>query len=183
MRITECRPFFIEYLSKPLQVSLLRNEKVRAITYSNQIEGNTLNEEQFSKLVAKKKKELNDTEVLEVQNYADVLDYGEKLAIHSRPLKISDFCDIQRPIPDGLIRKGQLGRLRKIPVSIVNTTTGDIIGSCPESHNLKDAMEELWKWLDDTGEVNPFLRSLFYLFILKIFHSFTQVKIKIVYIS
>jgi hypothetical protein len=51
MRIAECRLFFLDHLSKPLQFSLLRNAKVRAITYSNQIEGNTLNEDQVGELV------------------------------------------------------------------------------------------------------------------------------------
>ncbi len=174
MRIAECRPFFIEHLSKPLQVSLLRNAKVRAITYSNQIEGNTLNEEQVSKLVAIKKKEVNDTEVLEVQNYADALDYAEKLAMDSRPLKVSDFCDIQRLITNQLIQKGQLGRLRTIPVSIVNATTGDIIDSCPEPHNLKNATEDLWKWLDDSNEANPFLRAFAFHFMAVAVHPFAD---------
>jgi Fic family protein len=174
MRIAECRPFFIEYLSKPLKVSLLRNAKVRAITYSNQIEGNSLNEEQVSKLVSSKKKELNDTEVLEVQNYADALDYAEELATDSRSLKVNDFCDLQRLITDGLIQKGQLGRLRTIPVSIVNATTGDIIDSCPEPHALKDAMDDLWNWLDDTSEVNPFLRAFAFHFMAVAVHPFAD---------
>lgn len=85
MRIAECRPFFLDYLSKPLQVSLLRNAKVRAITYSNQIEGNSLKEDQVSELVSKKKKDLSDDEAREVQNYADALDYAEKLTVAVQP--------------------------------------------------------------------------------------------------
>ena len=174
MRIAECRPFFLDHLSKPLKVSLLRNAKVRAITYSNQIEGNTLSEEQVSELVTKKKKDMSDDEVREVQNYADALDYAEKLAIDPRPLKVSDFRDLQRLITDELIQKGQLGRLRTIPVSIVNAATGDIVDSCPEPHNLKEATDDLWKWLDDTKEANPFLRAFAFHFMAVAVHPFAD---------
>jgi len=44
MRIAEVKPFLDEYLGTPLEVQLLRRAKVRAITYSNQIEGNPLGE-------------------------------------------------------------------------------------------------------------------------------------------
>jgi Fic family protein len=174
MRVAECKPFFLKHLSKPLKVSLLRNAKVRAITYSNQIEGNTLSEDQVSDLVAKKKKDMSDDEVREVQNYADALDYAEKLAVDSRAFKVSDFCDLQRLITDGLIQKGQLGKLRTIPVSIVNAATGDIIDSCPEPHSLKDAIDDLWKWLDDTKEVNPFLRAFAFHFMAVAVHPFAD---------
>jgi Fic family protein len=174
MRIAECRPFFIDHLSKPLKVSLLRNAKVRAITYSNQIEGNTLNEDQVSELVSKKKKDVSNDEVREIQNYADALDYAEKLAVDTRRFKANDFCDLQRLITDELIQKDQLGRLRTIPVSIVNAITGDIIDTCPEPHYLKPAVEDLMKWLDDTKEANPFLRAFAFHFMAVAVHPFAD---------
>jgi Fic family protein len=174
MRIAECRPFFLDHLSKPLQVSLLRNAKVRAITYSNQIEGNRLNEHQVSELVSKKKKNISDHEVREIQNYADALDYAEKLAIDIRPFKINDFCDLQRLVSDGLLQKDQLGRLRTIPVSIVNVTNGNVIDTCPEAHHLKPAMDDLLKWLDDTKDANPFLRAFAFHFMAVAVHPFAD---------
>tara|TARA_B100000586_G_scaffold90335_1_gene64330 strand:+ start:125 stop:1261 length:1137 start_codon:yes stop_codon:yes gene_type:complete len=174
MRIAECRLFFLDHLSKPLQFSLLRNAKVRAITYSNQIEGNTLNEDQVGELVSKPKKDMSDNEVREVQNYADALDYAEKLSSDKRPFKVSDFCDLQRLITDELIQKDQLGKLRTIPVSIVNAATGDTIDTCPGPHNLKAAMEDLWKWLDDTKDVNPFLRAFAFHFMAVAVHPFAD---------
>lgn len=174
MRIAECKPFFTEHLSKPLKISLLRNAKVRAITYSNQIEGNTLSEDQVNRLVLKKKKIINDTEIREVQNYADALDYAENLALDSRSLKISDFCDLQRLITEDLIQKGQLGRLRTIPVSLVNASTGVTVDTCPEPHDLKPAMENLWKWLGETNESNPFVRAFAFHFVAVAIHPFAD---------
>lgn len=172
MRIAESRPFFLEHLTKPLKVSLLRNAKIRAITYTNQIEGNTLSEEKVSELLQKKKKELSDSEVREVHNYPDALNYAEKLAIDPRPLKISDFCDLQRLVTEGLIQKDQLGKLRTIPVSIVNAATGEKIDSCPEPHHLKSAVDELWEWLEYTKDMNPFLRAFAFHFIAVSVHPF-----------
>jgi Fic family protein len=174
MRIAECRPFFLDHLSKPLQTSLLRNAKVRAITYSNQIEGNTLNEDQVGELVSKKKKDVNDNEVREIHNYADALDYAEKLAIDKRIFKISDFCDLQKLITDGLIQGDQHGKLRTIPVAIVNATTGNILDTCPEPHHLKAAMDDVWKWLDDTKDANPFIRAFAFHFIAVAVHPFAD---------
>lgn len=174
MRIAECKPFFLGHLSEPLQVSLLRNAKVRAITYSNQIEGNTLSEDQVSELVSKKKKVLSDNEVKEVQNYADALDYAEKLAMDVRPVKVNDFCDLQRLTTDGLIQKNQLGKLRTIPVSIVNAATGDVIDSCPEPHYLKEAINDLWEWLDNSKDANPFLRAFAFHFMAVAIHPFAD---------
>jgi Fic family protein len=174
MRIAECRPFFLEHLTKPLKVSLLRNAKVRAITYSNQIEGNTLSEEKVSKLLQKKKKELSNSEIIEIQNYADALSYAEKLALDARPFKISDFCDLQRLVTEGLIQKDQLGKLRTIPVSIVNAATGEKIDSCPEPHHLKMAVYDLWQWLEYTKEMNPFLRAFAFHFMAVAVHPFAD---------
>lgn len=174
MRIAECRPFFTENLSKPLRVSLLRNAKVRAITYSNQIEGNSLTESEVGKLITKKKKDLSDPEILEIQNYADALGYAEKLALDSRALKISDFCDLQRLITEGLIQKNQLGRFRSVTVSIVNSATNEKIDSCPEPHHLKSAVDDLWKWLDYSNETNPFIRAFAFHFIAVAVHPFAD---------
>lgn len=147
MRIAESRPFFLEHLTKPLKVS---------------------------KLLQKKKKELSNSEVIEIQNYADALNYAENLAADPRPLKISDLCDLQRLVTEGLIQKDQLGKLRTIPVSIVNTATGEKIDSCPEPHHLKSAVDDLWKWLEYTKDMNPFLRSFAFHFVAVSVHPFTD---------
>ena len=83
MRIAECRPFFTKNLSKPLKVILLRNAKVCAITYSNQIEGNTLSEKEVSNLIAKKPITTEDKDIIEIQNYVEALHYVETLASES----------------------------------------------------------------------------------------------------
>jgi len=174
MRIAECRPFFTEALSRPLKVTLLRNAKVRAITYSNQIEGNPLHEEDVEKVIKKKKITANETAKREIQNYSDALSFAEKLAVDSRPITINDFCDLQKMLTSGLLNKTQVGRIRTIPVSIVNAATNETIDSCPEPYALKEALAELWDWLDATETENPYTRAFAFHFIAVAIHPFAD---------
>ncbi len=173
MRVAECKPFFFGPLSRPLKVNLLRNAKVRAITYSNQIEGNPLNEGEVQSLI-RSKKPTDDAHQIEIQNYADALDFAEKLALDKRPISINDFCDVQKLVTSGLLTKDQVGRIRTIPVSIVNASTGDKIDSCPEPHALKEALGDLWDWLDETKNMNPYARAFAFHFIAIAIHPFAD---------
>jgi len=48
----------------------------------------------------------------------------------------------------------QCGRIRTIPVSIVNAATGEKMDDCPEPHALKELLDDLWRWLKDTEGTN-----------------------------
>ena len=173
MRIAECRPFFINSLSSPLKVKLLRNAKIRAITYSNQIEGNPLEEDEVRRFI-KKKRPTDKTHQIEIQNYSDALDFTEKLALNPRPISVNDFCDVQRLVTSGLLIKGQAGQVRTIPVSIVNAANGEKVDACPEPHTLKDALGELWNWLNETEDSNPYVRAFAFHFIAIAIHPFVD---------
>ncbi len=174
MQISESKPFLDEYLGSPLEVSLVRKAKVRAITYSNQIEGNELNEGEVTAVLKGQRVAGTSKDIKEVQNYHAALDYVEVLAEDKRPLKISDLCDIQRLVTEGTIPEKQCGRIRTIPVSIVNASTGEKIENCPEPHQLKELLAELWVWLDGTDEINPFIRAFAFHFIAVSIHPFAD---------
>jgi Fic family protein len=174
MRIAETKPFLDEYLGTPLEVRLLRKAKVRAITYSNQIEGNHLEESEVTAILQGKRVAGLPKDVKEVQNYHSALDYVEELAEDSRHLKLSDMCDIQRLITQEVIEERQCGRIRTIPVSIVNATTGEILEQCPEPHAQKDLLDDLWLWLEDTKSVNSFARAFAFHFIAVSIHPFAD---------
>ena len=55
MRIAETKPFLDEYLGTAQEVKLLRKAKVRAVTYSNQIEGNQLGESEVTAILQGKR--------------------------------------------------------------------------------------------------------------------------------
>ncbi len=174
MRIAETKPFLDEYLGTPQEVKLLRKAKVRAITYSNQIEGNTLGESEVTAVLQGKRVAGSAKDIKEVQNYHEALDYIEQLAEDTRPLKVVDMCDIQKLITQGLIEERQCGRIRSIPVSIVNAGTGEILEECPQPHALKDLLNDLWRWLEDTKDSNPFTRVFAFHFIAVSIHPFAD---------
>ena len=102
------------------------------------------------------------------------LDYLERLIEDFKPLKISDMCDLQKLVTQGLIEEQQCGRIRTVPVSIVNASTGEKIDDCPQPHELKDLLADLWRWLDDTKDMNPFTRAFAFHFMADSIHPFVD---------
>ena len=174
MRIAETKPFLDEYLGTPQEVKLLRKAKVRAITYSNQIEGNQLGETEVTAVLLGKKVAGSRKDIKEVQNYHEALDYAERLIEDSRLIRLADMCDLQRLVTQGLIEDRQCGRVRTIPVSIVNAATGEKIDECPKPHELKDLLDDLWRWLEDTKNMNPYTRAFAFHFIAVSIHPFAD---------
>ncbi len=174
MRIAETKPFLDEYLGTPQEVKLLRKAKVRAITYSNQIEGNHLGESEVTAVLQGKHVAGSKKDVREVHNYHEALDYVERLFEDSRPLKVADMCDLQKLVTQGLIEERQCGRIRTLPVSIVNAATGEKLDECPQPHELKDLLDDLWRWLEDTKEMSPFVRAFAFHFIAVAIHPFAD---------
>lgn len=174
MRIAEVKPFLDEHLGTPLEVQLLRRAKVRAITYSNQIEGNTLGEGDVTAVLNGKKIKGSPKDVKEVQNYHLALEYAEKLASDKRSLRIADFCDLQKLVTSDLLPKDQCGQIRTIPVSIINAATGDKIDDCPQPHALRDLLDDLWRWVSDTDGMNPYARAFAFHFIAVAIHPFVD---------
>lgn len=173
MKIGECRPFFEEHLGSPLELDLLRKAKVRAITYSNQIEGNSLDEQKVDGVIHASPS--SNTEAKEIQNYHDALMFVEELARDKRSVTQRDFCDIQRLVTAGLVREDQLGRYRTISVSIANAEKeNEIIDTLPEPHFIEEAMDELWQWLEETKDRNPFIRAFAFHFIAVAIHPFVD---------
>jgi Fic family protein len=84
------------------------------------------------------------------------------------------MCDLQRLVTQGLIEERQCGRIRTIPVSIVNATTGEKIDECPQPHELKDLLDDLWRWFDDTKDMSPFARAFTFHFIAVSIHPFAD---------
>lgn len=174
MRIASTKPFIDEYLGTPLEVQLLRKARVRAVTYSNQIEGNTLEESEVSTIIAGKKFAGPTKDVKEVKNYYEALEYVEKLGDEKQKIKISDFLDIHRLVTRGLLPDQHSGKIRNIPVNIGNAVTKEVIRECPQPHALRALMDDLWKWIDDTNDLNPFARAFAFHFIAVSIHPFAD---------
>lgn len=175
MRIAETKPYLEEYLGKPLEVQLLRQAKIIAITYSNQIEGNKLEVQGVTKVLEGKNRDKADKDIIEVRNYSDALDYIEVLATEKTKLKTRDICDIQKLITKDLLAdKNQWGNVRTIRVDIVDDTTKKKIDDLPEPHFLNELLSDLWKWVDDNSETNPFIKAFAFHYLAVAIHPFAD---------
>jgi Fic family protein len=175
MRIAATRPYIEQYLGNPLEVQLLRQAKILAITYSNQIEGNKLEERGVTKVLEENEIKATDNDTIEVRNYSDALDYVETLSEEKKKLKLRDMCDIQKLITKDLLSdKKQWGNVRTIQVDIVDAKTGKKIDDLPEPHFLDDLLSDLWKWLDDQTDTNPFVRAFAFHYLAVAIHPFAD---------
>lgn len=84
------------------------------------------------------------------------------------------MCDLQKLVTKGVIEENQCGRVRTIPVSIVNASTCEKLAECPQPHELKDLLNDLWRWLEDTKDMNPFARAFAFHFIAVSIHPFAD---------
>lgn len=175
MRIAETKPYIEQYLGNPLEVQLLRQAKILAITYSNQIEGNKLEERGVTKALESVDESTDDKDILEVRNYSDALDYVEVLSNEKKSLTIRDMCDIQKLVTRDLLSdKKQWGNIRTIKVDIVDAHTNKKIDSVPEPHFLKELLDDLWSWLDDQQDTNPFIKAFAFHYISVAIHPFAD---------
>ncbi len=175
MRIAETKPYIEDYLGQPLEIQLLRQAKILAITYSNQIEGNKLEVRGVTKALENKKIETSEKDIIEVRNYNDAIEYVETLAREKTKLKVRDICDIQKLITKDLLSdKKQWGNIRTIKVDIVDANTGKKIDGVPEPHFLTELLSDLWKWLENTEDANPFVRAFAFHYLAVAIHPFAD---------
>ena len=174
MKIAECKPFLDKVLTTPLSVQLHRHAQIKAITYSNQIEGNKLDEKAVTALLNSSPAKAPGKDAKEILNYQNALAYAETLAKEDKTPAIRDFCDIQKLVTADLIQKNQHGRLRTIPVSIVNEVTGAEIEKCPDPTKVPFLMEELWEWLKKNDNANPFVRAFAFHYLAVAIHPFAD---------
>ena len=174
MKIAECKPFLDEILTTPLEVQLHRQAQIKAITYSNQIEGNKLDEKAVTTLIGSAPSKNRDKDAKEILNYQNALSYAETLAKEKKVPSIRDFCDLQKLVTADVIQKNQHGRLRTIPVSIVNEATGTEIEKCPDPIQVPSLMEELWDWLKENESTNPFAKAFAFHYLAVAIHPFAD---------
>ncbi len=175
MRIAQTKPYIEQYIGKPLEIQLLRQAKILAITYSNQIEGNKHEVRGVTRILEEGDRDTSDKDVLEIQNYCDALEYVELLSKEKNNPTLRDMCDLQKMITHGLLKdKKQCGNFRTIKVKIVDANTNKIIDSVPEPHFLNELLEDLWKWLKDQEAVNSFVAAFAFHYMSVAIHPFAD---------
>lgn len=128
-----------------------------------------------SQILESKKSKIEDKDTTEVRNYDDALGYIETLASEKSKLKIRDMCDIQKLITKDLLAgKKQWGNIRTIKVEIADANTDKKIDDVPEPHFISELLSDLWKWLDDNIEMNPFVKAFAFHYIAVAIHPFAD---------
>ena len=85
------------------------------------------------------------------------------------------MCDVQKLITRDLLSdKKQWGNIRTIKVDIVDATTKKKIDDVPEPHFLKELLADLWKWLNDQADANPFVRAFAFHYLAIAVHPFAD---------
>lgn len=174
-RIAKTKPYIEDYWGTPLEVELLRQAKIRAITFSNQIEGNKLEERGVTKALDEKDSHSDEKDIIEVRNYSDAIEYIEQLAKDKKRITTRDLCDVQKLITRDVLKDTkQWGNIRTITVDIVDANSGKKIDSCPEPHFLKSLIDELWQWLEDNQETDPFVKAFAFHYLAVAIHPFAD---------
>ena len=150
------------YLSKQ-SPQLRKQNRIKTIHSSLQIEGNTLSEEQITALIEKKHVIGPEKDILEVLNAIRVYD---KLTSYKKTAS-SSFLNAHKELMQGLI--ADAGKYRKQGVGIVK---GDKVEHvAPPYENVPFLMNDLFKYLENTEELT-LVKSCVFHYEMEFIHPF-----------
>lgn len=150
------------YLSKQ-SPQLRKQNRIKTIHSSLQIEGNTLTEEQITALIENKRVIGPEKDVLEVLNAIKVY---EKLNVYKFSSEKS-FLKAHLELMNGLIENA--GKYRKQSVGIVKGTKVEHIA--PPHENVQYLMNDLFEYLKDSDEL-ALIKSCVFHYEMEFIHPF-----------
>ncbi len=150
------------YLNKQ-SPQLRKQNRIKTIHSSLQIEGNTLTEEQITALIENKRVIGPKKDVLEVLNAITVYDKLEEYKFSSD----KNFLKAHLELMNGLIESA--GKYRKQGVGIVKGTKVEHIA--PPHENVPHLMKDLFKYLKDSDELT-LIKSCVFHYEMEFIHPF-----------
>lgn len=150
------------YLSKQ-SPQLRKQNRIKTIQSSLQIEGNTLTEDQITALIDNKRIIGPEKDVLEVLNAIKVYNELNKYKFHSE----KDFLNAHASLMNGLIRNA--GKYRNQSVGIVKGN--DIEHVAPPFQNVPYLMKDLFEYLKDDQELT-LIKSCVFHYEMEFIHPF-----------
>lgn len=150
------------YLNKQ-SPQLRKQNRIKTIHSSLQIEGNTLTEEQITALIENKRVIGPQKDILEVLNAIKVYDNLEKYKFHSS----KNFLKAHQELMKGLIPSA--GQYRKQGVGIVKGTRVEHIA--PPFANVPYLMNDLFDYLKDEDELT-LIKSCVFHYEMEFIHPF-----------
>lgn len=150
------------YLSKQ-SPQLRKQNRIKTIHSSLQIEGNTLTEEQITALIENKRIIGPEKDVMEVLNAIKLYDNLEKYKFHSD----KSFLKAHKELMNGLIQSP--GKYRTKGVGIVK---GNIVEHvAPPAENVPFLMKDLFEYLEDSEELT-LIKSCVFHYEMEFIHPF-----------
>ena len=150
------------YLSKQ-SPQLRKQNRIKTIQSSLQIEGNTLTEDQITALIDNKRIIGPEKDVLEVLNAIKVYNELNKYKIYSE----KDFLNAHASLMNGLIKNA--GKYRNQSVGIVKGN--DIEHVAPPFQNVPYLMKDLFEYLKDDQELT-LIKSCVFHYEMEFIHPF-----------
>jgi Fic family protein len=150
------------YLNKQ-SPQLRKQNRIKTIHSSLQIEGNTLTEEQITALIENKRIIGPKKEVLEVVNAIKVYEKLSEFKFHSD----ASFLKAHSELMNGLIENA--GKYRKQSVGIVKGTKMEHLA--PPFENVPYQMKDLFKYLKDSDELT-LIKSCVFHYEMEFIHPF-----------
>ena len=150
------------HLSKP-PTELRKENRIKTIHSSLEIEGNTLTIEQITAIIENKRVIGSPKDILEVKNAIAVYDYLDKLNSYS----FDSFCEAHGILMKGLIDSA--GRLRNKSVGIVKGS--EIAHIAPSSEMLKPLMNDLFDYIKNDDDL-VLIKSCVFHYEMEFIHPF-----------
>jgi Fic family protein len=150
------------YLSRQ-SPQLRKQNRIKTIHSSLQIEGNTLTEEQITALIENKRVLGPQRDILEVQNAIRVYENLKNYLFHSE----KSFLKAHSELMKGLIESA--GKYRNRGVGIVKGSKVEHVA--PPSDNVPYLMKELFHYLKNSDEL-PLIKSCVFHYEMEFIHPF-----------
>jgi len=136
---------------------LKKNAMIKTITYSNQIEGNSLRESEVATIIAGKKVKGLKKDIIEAKNLHNAYGTIETLAKESSLLTKSDVLNLHKILCKGtVLDEKQLGNIRTIEVFVGDPETNEVIYKPPAPTECRELLDQFFIWLKNEMESDDF---------------------------
>lgn len=157
---------------------LRKNAIVKTVTYSNQIEGNRLNEKQVETIIQGKKVVGNSKDIQETKNLAEAYELIEQLSAQEEILTKHDLFNLHKILCKKTFPTDhELGKIRSIDLSAGDPITGEIEYQPPSQMECVDLMEDFFKWLEKqlhNEDFEPYITAALAHYYLVTIHPFVD---------
>lgn len=151
-----------EKLIPSLAMRLNQENQILATHYSTSIEGNPLSPQDVTNLILGDQLPVTKSEK-EVANYFNILTVLPNHIRDRKPLSVELIEELHGKLLDGIEEKKDLGHIRDGGVFVGHQTKTEIvIKHNPPYHTAKEikkALNELFDWLKEEGELHPLLKA------------------------